>query len=100
MSDDLSDSHVMLWRLHKMGVSITIPESTPTNLNAFLAERRCPDCNGFIFRPGPRGGMSQNIECVCGSRFNITYYRGDLIWAERIDGNGAWREDKFPKVLQ
>lgn len=60
----------------------------------------CPDCNGFIFRPGPRGGASQNVECVgCGSRFNITRFT-DMVWAERIANSGEWREDMFPKVLQ
>lgn len=74
-----------------------------------------PDCGGFIFRPGPRGGLSQNIECVgCGSRFNVTWWdpsmtdrRGGpmpIVWAQRIpserDGGGEWREDLFPRVLQ
>ncbi|TYL87462.1 hypothetical protein [Bradyrhizobium cytisi] len=36
----------------------------------------CPDCGGFLFRPGPCGGVSQNIECVgCGSRFNVALAR-------------------------
>jgi hypothetical protein len=75
----------------------------------------CPDCGGFIFRPGPRAGLNQNIECVgCGSRFNIARFdvtmtdgrKGPMpiVWAQRIesekDGGGAWREDMFPKVLQ
>ena len=38
-------------------------------------EQVCPDCGGFIFRPGPRGGAAQNIECVkCLSRFNVARY--------------------------
>jgi hypothetical protein len=42
----------------------------------------CPDCGGFIFRPGPRAGVNENIECVgCGSRFNIA--RWDLGMAMR-----------------
>lgn len=76
----------------------------------------CPDCGGFIFRPGPRGGINQNIECVqCLSRFNVARlerrhcrggYQGKLpiVWAQRIeseaDGGGEWREDMFPRVLQ
>lgn len=75
----------------------------------------CPDCGGFIFRPGPRGGVARNVECVgCGSRFNITRWdprmtdgRGGpmpIVWAQRIpsekQGGGAWREDMFPQVLQ
>jgi hypothetical protein len=80
----------------------------------FPDDESCPDCGGFIFRPGPRGGASQNIECVgCGSRFNIarwdpsmTERKGPMpiVWAQRIpserDGGGKWREDLFPKVLQ
>jgi hypothetical protein len=77
----------------------------------FPDSEECPDCGGFIFRPGPRGGVSQNIECVgCGSRFNVarwdrgmTDYRGGkmpIVWAQRIENTGEWREDMFPKVLQ
>ena len=75
----------------------------------------CPDCGGFVFRRGPRGGLAQNIECIgCGSRFNITRFDPShtdgrkqpmpIVWAQRIpsedQGGGAWREDMFPKVLQ
>jgi hypothetical protein len=81
----------------------------------FPADESCPDCGGKIFRPGPRGGLSQNIECVgCGSRFNVTRWQDyertragripPIVWAHRIpserDGGGAWREDMFPRVLQ
>ena len=66
-----------------------------------LVSRECPDCNGFIFRPGPRGGMSRNIECVgCGVRFNVAYVGDHLAIAERIDRMWEWREDLFPRVLQ
>jgi hypothetical protein len=81
-----------------------------------LDQDLCPDCAGFIFRPGPRGGASQNVECVgCGSRFNVVRGHSTLkalldgrpmpvIHAERIRrddrGIGRWREDMFPKVLQ
>jgi len=45
--------------------------------------------------------MSQNVECArCKSRFNVTYWRGALIRADRIDNNGEWREDMFPKILE
>jgi hypothetical protein len=80
----------------------------------------CPDCGGFIFRPGPRAGVNENIECVgCGSRFNIARWtrnwdqsfgyethdgRMPIVWAQRIpsekDGGGVWREDMFPRVCE
>lgn len=88
----------------------------------FPASGNCPDCGGFIFRPGPRGGAGQNIECVgCSSRFNVVRYyprldpaqiarhgwpalsdltESRIVWAQRIDNNGEWREDMFPKILE
>jgi hypothetical protein len=77
----------------------------------FPDHERCPDCGGFIFRPGPRAGLSQNVECVgCGSRFNVTRFDRSMtggrpgtmpiVWVERIENTGEWREDMFPKVLQ
>jgi hypothetical protein len=81
----------------------------------FPEDETCPDCGGFIFRPGPRGGVSQNIECVeCGSRFNVARWDAGMadkrainmpiVWAHRLpserEGGGAWREDLFPRVLQ
>jgi hypothetical protein len=79
-------------------------------------ESRCPDCGGFIFRPGPRGGVSQNMECVgCGNRFNVVRCYATLaafdaggpksvLFVERIaredHGGGRWRDDLFPMVLQ
>lgn len=67
-----------------------------------LELRTCPDCGGIDFRPGPRGGAAQNIECRgCGARFNVTVYGSQLIFAQRIeseaDGGGVWREDMFPR---
>jgi hypothetical protein len=71
----------------------------------FPADQNCPDCGCVIFRPGPRGGISQNIECVkCGSRFNVAKWGGQIVMSQRIpsekDGGGVWREDMFPKVLE
>jgi hypothetical protein len=69
--------------------------------NPFPEFDTCPDCGGFIFRPGPRGGIAWNVECVgCGSRFNVARWHGQLIFAQRIPNNVEWREDMFPKVLQ
>ena len=79
----------------------------------FPEDESCPDCGCFVFRPGPRGGLSQNIECVgCLSRFNVVCWHPShddheprrVVLAQRIpsekDGGGAWREDMFPKVLE
>jgi hypothetical protein len=75
----------------------------------------CPDCGCGIFRTGPRGGVSQNIECAqCGSRFNVSRWdramtggregKMPIVWAQRIpredEGGGEWREDMFPRVLE
>lgn len=65
----------------------------------------CLDCSGFLFRPGPSGGLAQNIECVgCGARLNVAFWHGQWIMAQRIpsesEGGGTWREDMFPRVLQ
>lgn len=84
----------------------------------FPEDESCPDCGCTIFRPGPRGGAAQNIECArCKSRFNITRLpslwlvpsqprpaKMPIVWAQRIpseqDGGGEWREDMFPRVLE
>ena len=66
-----------------------------------LIDGRCPDCDCIIFRPGPRGGIAQNIECVkCLSRFNVARYNGEFVGAHRIPNDVEWREDMFPKVLE
>lgn len=74
----------------------------PNTILSSLTLNRCPDCGGDNFRPGPRGGISQNIECRgCKSRFNIARYMGRTISADRIEsetqGGGHWREDMFPQ---
>lgn len=73
-----------------------------------LAAGQCPDCDGFVFRDGPRDGLRQNIECVrCGSRFNVARYyrtaadmrdgRKSIVIASRIPskaaGGSARRQD-------
>lgn len=61
----------------------------------------CLDCGGFIFRPGPCGGLAQNLECVsCGQRFNVAHWGGLMISIERISNDSSWCEDMFPKVLE
>jgi hypothetical protein len=81
----------------------------------FPDDEACPDCDCTIFRPGPRGGMGQNIECArCKARFNVVRWdhrmtdgrdqRMPIVWAQRIpseaEGGGEWREDLFPRVLE
>jgi hypothetical protein len=48
-----------------------------------LAEKGCPDCHTFPMKyyEGPCGGLMMNIECECGSRFNVSH---ELGIAERI----------------
>lgn len=46
----------------------------------------CPDCGQPGFRLGPRGGASQNIECMsCRARFNVVGQGWRIVWAERIE---------------
>jgi len=71
------------------------------DVESAMAQGACPDCGARHFRPGPRGGASQNIECRrCKARFNVTWYFGHLIFAERIEreieGGSRWPEDWFP----
>lgn len=62
------------------------PDTSPTldksvSLNS-LFHGRCPDCGSEKFIPGPRAGLSVNIQCFqCGSKFNISYI---MFFAERI----------------
>jgi len=38
-----------------------------------LADRiECPKCGGTKFQLGPRGGLAQNIRCICGYELNVT----------------------------
>lgn len=38
-------------------------------------EGRCPDCNGDLYE-GPSGGVSMNVHCAKGHRFNLTMLPG------------------------
>jgi ribosomal protein S27AE len=51
----------------------------------FRQNECCPDCGGADFLAGPRGGLSQNMECSsCGAEYNIARYEGRIIIADRI----------------
>lgn len=72
-------------------------------VGAALAQGRCPDCGGESFVFGPRGGLSINIECAgCRARFNVSVWRGQLAFAQRIpsekDGGGDWWVADLPHV--
>jgi len=71
-----------------------------------LQAGRCPDCGWNYFIPGPRGGMSENVECAqCRARFNVARVQTpgarpewQIVVAERIareDEGGA----RWPPVL-
>jgi hypothetical protein len=56
-----------------------------------LARGICPNCGGRSFRPGPRGGLAQNIECrACLRRFNVAVFRGELVFAQHIESTAVW----------
>ena len=53
----------------------------------------CPDCRApaAALMEGPRGGMNVNVCCPsCWSAFNVAYWRGTCVSAERIP-NDFWR---------
>lgn len=46
-----------------------------------------PCCGGTQYYEGPRGGLSQNIQCAneeCGQRWNIAIVNGHCIMADKI----------------
>jgi hypothetical protein len=50
-----------------------------------LARGVCPNCGGRSFRPGPRGGLAQNIECrACLRRFSVAVFRGEFFGAQHL----------------
>jgi transcription elongation factor Elf1 len=54
----------------------------------------CPDCNHRGFVLGPRGGMSQNIECGgCGNRFNVasSSFSHHIVMGQRLPTEGSVR---------
>jgi len=56
-----------------------------------LQQGRCPECGCRAWQPGPRGGASQNFECVmCKKRFNIVIIGKAVIMAERIGASADW----------
>ena len=52
-----------------------------------LSQRQCAACGGALL-PGPRGGAAQNFYCAnrddCRQGFNLTFWRGELVFAQPI----------------
>ena len=45
---------------------------------------RCPACQRYGLRPGPRGGAAQNLICDgCGAKWNVAPPRY-IVFAERV----------------
>jgi hypothetical protein len=60
----------------------------------FETHASCPDCGGTEFIDGPRGGMSQNIQCArpsCGSWYNTARLGGHFLFVQRIHPEGSPR---------
>jgi hypothetical protein len=60
----------------------------------FETHASCPDCGGSDFIDGPRGGMSQNIQCArasCGSWYNTARIGGHFLFVQRIHPEGSPR---------
>jgi len=50
-----------------------------------LKRGQCPDCDGYGFEAGPRGGLSRNYFCIgCGSGFNIAPVLHYPLFLQRI----------------
>jgi len=61
---------------------LTVEERAKLNIEGDYL--RCPDCEGLLC-DGPAGGMSINYYCHgCGAGFNISFWHGALVFAERI----------------
>jgi hypothetical protein len=60
-------------------------ETLPEDMLTKLGRDCCPDCGSeSAFVPGPRGGMGQNIACVCcGAEFNIARFDDAVVIAHR-----------------
>jgi hypothetical protein len=57
-------------RILLTGAFPTRPETTA--LDSLSTRGACPDCDSRAFWAGPRGGLSQDVECIgCGARFWI-----------------------------
>ncbi|MCJ7576490.1 MAG: hypothetical protein MUO80_07470, partial [Dehalococcoidia bacterium] len=51
-------------------------------------ELECPRCKGKKFQLGPRGGVAQNIRCVCGCELNVTRFPDGRFFVEELTEGG------------
>ena len=51
------------------------------------AQLKCPGCGGTKFQMGPRGGLAQNMRCVCGHELNVTRAPDGRFIIEDIQGS-------------
>lgn len=64
-------------------------------ITAAIDADRCPDCDGYGYRNGPRGGIGMNIFCkACGSGFNVAPRapygkRHKIAFVQRIKRGGS-----------
>src|SRR4051812_41918984 len=69
------------------------PVLVPVDLDSLrnfrmICRNTCPDCKGFGFYGGPRGGISQHIYCAnakCRAAFNISHFSATEGTVERIE---------------
>jgi hypothetical protein len=62
-------------------------------LAVMISRGHCPDCTQRGFVIGPQGGSAINIECAnlgCRSRFNASFYAGNVLLVQRIDRSAIW----------
>ena len=69
------------------------PDNKEDALRVMITRGHCPDCTGRGFVIGPQGGNAINLECAnlrCRSRFNASFFAGNVIFVHRIDRTGPW----------
>jgi hypothetical protein len=76
---------------------------SPDWLTTMISRGYCPDCNHRGFVIGPQAGLNINIECgktACRSRFNASFWGGDVVFCERIEkfgeGGSIWPSEPRP----
>ena len=59
---------------------IVTPEEYRENrlVREFYGHKRMPCCGSKQYQEGPRGGMSMNIRCACGKRYDVCQPAGTI----------------------